>query len=223
MSSAVEPSNPDNRQLTGASRWRIPAVVGGGLLVGGVVGWLLLSMLQVGPFRPQSFHGTEIQLPEAAVDFTLADPSGKLVSISDFRGQVVLLYFGYTYCPDICPSTLAELKKARQELGRDADETQTIMVTVDPERDTPEALANYLSHFDPAFIGLWGSEEEIKAAASPLGIFFEKQEGSVESGYLVDHTGAVLLVGRDGTWRLLYSIGTPGNDIASDIRLILKE
>lgn len=212
----------ENKPATPTRRNSI-AVVGGGILFSGVAGVLLLYLLQIGPFAPYSFHGTVIELPEPAADFTLTDHNGGQVSLSDFRGQVVILYFGYTYCPDICPTTLAELAKVNQELGRDAGETEMIMISVDPLRDTPDRLASYLAHFDPAFIGLTGTEDEIKAAASPLGIFYQKQDGSVKSGYLVDHTGAQLLIDEEGYFRLLFAIGTPADEIAADLRHILRE
>jgi len=132
------------------------------------------------------------------------------------------VYFGYTYCPDVCPTTLAELARALQRVGRRADQVQVIMITVDPERDTPEILARYLAHFDARFLGLSGTAAEIAAAATPLGIYFAKHEGTAATGYLVDHTATVAVIDRDGYLRLVFPFGTPGEDIASDLIHLLK-
>lgn len=194
---------------------------GGLALLGGlVVGWLLIQLLN-GRFGPHQFHGTVIQSPAPAANFTLTGHNGEPVSLRDFRGKVVLLYFGYTYCPDVCPATLVELKKARAALGDDAQDVQVLMVSVDPQRDTPDKLAQYMTHFDPTFVGLTGSESDITAAATPFGIFYEKHPGSVESGYLIDHTASVVALDRDGYLRLVYPFDTPGAAIAEDVAVLL--
>lgn len=174
------------------------------------------------PFVPPSFHGVLIQSPQPVSDFALTSHSGEEVHLKDFRGQVVLIYFGYTFCPDACPATMNELKTMREELGDRADRVQVLMVTVDPERDTPEALAEYLGHFDDAFLGLTGTEEQILAAATPLGVYYSKSEGSAATGYLVDHTTSLVAVDQDGYLRLIYSHGTPGEDIAEDMRYLTR-
>lgn len=185
-----------------------------GLLVGRVVLYILDASY--------TYHGTVLQSPVPANNFTLTGHDGNPVSLEDFRGQAVLLYFGYTFCPDVCPSTLSELARTKEALGRDADKLQVIMVTVDPERDTPEKLEKYVTHFDPDFLGLTGSEDEIAAAATPLGIYYEKQGGSEATGYLVDHTASVIAVDPEGHLRLIYPFGTPGEDIAEDIRHLIR-
>lgn len=169
-----------------------------------------------------AFHGIVMQSPEPAPDFTMTTSAGERASLSDFRGKVVLLYFGYTFCPDACPTTMAELKKTVKALGDESDKVQVIMVSVDPERDTPEALAEYLAHFDPSFLGMTGTEEEMMAAAVPLGIYVNKHAGSPATGYLVDHTTTVAAVDRDGYLRLIYPFNTPGEDIAADVRRLIR-
>lgn len=173
------------------------------------------------PFGNPNFHGVLMQSPDPVPDFTLTDQNGQPVSLSDFRGKLVLLYFGYTFCPDVCPTTLNELKKAQAALGKSAGDVQVIMVSVDPERDTPEKLGEYLLHFDPSFIGLTGTEEELLTAATPLGIFFSKDEGTAATGYLVNHTATVSLIDADGYLRLVYPYGTTGADIAADAKRLL--
>ena len=191
------------------------------LLVGAVVVWSAINGRL--PFGAPAFHGTVIQSPDVVADFTLTSSTGDQLSLSDLRGKVVLLYFGYTFCPDACPTTLNELKKVPSALGDRADEVQVVMVTVDPQRDTPEVLREFLAHFDPSFLGLTGTEEEIMAAASPLGIYFAAHEGSPATGYLVDHTTSVLAIDKEGYLRLLYSFETPGEAIADDMRHLVRQ
>ncbi len=194
-------------------------VIGAGALVLGLlVGWGLLQLLE----RPYIYHGTVIQSQSPAANFTLTGAGDEQVSLSDFRDKVVLLYFGYTYCPDVCPATMVELKKAMQILGEDADKAQVILISVDPDRDSPEKLAEYVTHFNPNFIGLTGTEDEIAGAATPFGIFYEKHPGSIESGYLIDHTASVVAIDPDGYLRLVYPFDTPGEAIAADIQEMAK-
>ncbi len=194
---------------------------GGALvLLAAVVGWSIINGRL--PFVPPSFHGVLMQSPQPVTDFTLTAHTGEEVHLKDFRGQVVLLYFGYTFCPDACPATMNELKTMREALGERADRVQVLMVSVDPERDTPEALAAYLGHFDDSFLGLTGSEEQILAAATPLGVYYSKNEGSAATGYLVDHTTSLVAVDQDGYLRLIYSHGTAGEDIAEDMRYLTR-
>jgi protein SCO1/2 len=173
-------------------------------------------------FKPYTFHGMVLQSPEPAANFTLTSHLGQPVSLSDFKGQLVLLYFGYTTCPDVCPTTLAELKQARQLLGKRSDEVQVLMVTVDPERDTVPVLADYMTHFDPSFIGLTGTPEEIAEIATYYGVFYERKESESALGYLVDHTATVMVVDRDGYLRMIYPYGTKFEDITADLDYMLK-
>ena len=180
------------------------------------VGYFTLNAL-----KPYAFHGAILQSPKPAHDFTLTNHYGQDTSLSDYDGKVVLLYFGYTACPDVCPTTLAEIKKATELLGERADEVQTIMVTVDPERDTVEIMAEYLAHFHPSFLGMIGTPDEVAQIATYYGIFFQKQETDSVLGYLVDHTATVMLVDQDGYLRLIFPYGTEGSEIAEDITYVL--
>lgn len=190
----------------------------GGLVVGIGLGWLLLSVI-----RPPVYHGQVVDSQTPVTNFTLTGHSGQPVSLVDFRDKVVMIYFGYTYCPDVCPATMVELKKAVQALGRQAGEVQVLMVSLDPERDTPEVLAKYLAHFDPSFIGLTGTKDEIIAASTPLGIFYEQEEGSAATGYLVNHTATVMVLDKRGYLRLVYPFDTPGEDISADLRTLIRD
>jgi protein SCO1/2 len=164
----------------------------------------------------REFAGAHLAAPQPVPDFTLTSATGP-VSLSDFAGQYVFLYFGYTFCPDVCPATLSNLAAVRQELGEDGDKMQVIMVSVDPERDTPEVLEKYVSHFDPTFLGITGSKEEIDAAGKPLGIYYEIHEGSAASGYLVDHTARAFLIDPEGNARVAYPHDAPREGILADL------
>lgn len=172
--------------------------------------------------QPYQYHGLLLDSPVPASDVTLTSHTGEAVSLSDFRGGLTALYFGYTFCPDVCPTTLSTLNQALELMGDKANEVQVVLVSVDPERDTPEALASYLSNFNPAFVGLTGTPEQIASAATPFGIFFEKHEGSAATGYLVDHTASVMVLDREGRLRLVLPFGTPAEEIAADLKQLLK-
>lgn len=173
-------------------------------------------------FRPHTFHGTVIQSPETSHDFTLTGINGD-VSLSDYRGKLVLLYFGYTFCPDICPATLANVGQALKQIGSNADDVQTIMISLDPQRDTPEKLAEYTAHFHPSFIGVTGTQEQLDAVASLYGIFYQVNEGSDATGYLIDHTATLLVIDREGFLKLVFPFGVTVDEIADDLKYMLRQ
>lgn len=173
-------------------------------------------------FRPPELHGTVLQSPERTDDFVLTGSDGQEVHLRDFEGKWTLLYFGYTYCPDVCPTTMADLKEAHAQLGGRADDVQVVMVSVDPERDTPERISEYVSFFDPSFVGLTGAPEAIDAAATQFGVFFEKVSTDGASTYLVNHTSTVLVVDPEGYLRYVIPYGVSGADIAADLRYLMR-
>jgi protein SCO1 len=192
------------------------------MLVGTVVIALLAAVI-LWRMRPPEFHGVFIQSPDQAADFTLMTSTGEPMSLSDFGDKEVMLYFGYTFCPDVCPTTLNDLAVMMEELGpKRAEKVQVIMVSVDPERDTVEQLATYMPYFHPSFLGMTGSLEDIQTIASQFGIFFERQEGDTQAGYLVDHTAVVTLVDRDGHVRMVFPYGTTGEDMAADLSYLMR-
>lgn len=205
---------------SGAIRWLIVALTVLVVAVGALTVWTLIEGRL--PFGAPRFNGVLMQSPQPVPDFEMMASTGERVRLSDFRGQPVLIYFGYTFCPDACPTTLAELKKVMAQLGPDADKLQVLMVSVDPERDTPEALGAYLASFDPSFIGLSGTEEEVLSAATPLGVYFSAHEGTTQSGYLVDHTTTLMALDQDGYLRLMYPYETPADAITADMRTLLR-
>ena len=188
----------------------------------GAIAILAIVVIAVWWIRPPEMHGVVLQSPQRLTDFTLDTSTGDPMSLSDFRGKPVLIYFGYTFCPDVCPTTLNDLSNTMEALGKKADDIQVIMVSVDPQRDTPEQLATYLKYFDPRFIGMTGTKDEIDAAATQFGVFYEAHEGTAATGYLVDHTSTVALVDGDGYLREIFSFDTPGEDIAADVAYWLR-
>ena len=173
-------------------------------------------------FRPHTFHGTVIQSPEPSYNFTLTSSSGD-VSLTDYRGKLVLMYFGYTFCPDICPATLANVGQALRDLGSRADDIQVIMVSLDPERDTPEKLSDYVDQFHPSMIGITGTKEKLDEVASLYGIFYQKAEGSDATGYLIDHTATMLVLDREGYLKLVFPFGVTSQEIADDLKYMLRQ
>jgi protein SCO1/2 len=174
-------------------------------------------------FRPHTFHGTVIQSPEPSFDFKLNSADGE-VSLSDYRGKIVLVYFGYTFCPDICPATLANVGQALRSMKESqADEVRLIMVSLDPQRDTPEKLAEYVGHFHPSFIGITGTDEKLAEVTSLYGIFYEKSPGSTAETYLIDHTATLLVIDREGYLKLVFPFGVTVDEIADDLKYMLNQ
>ena len=158
-----------------------------------------------------------------APDFELARTGGESFRLSDARGEIVVLFFGYTSCPDICPTTLAELKTALDRLDEEeAENVKVVFVTVDPERDTPERVQEYVDHFDQAFVGLSGSEQELAHVWNEYGVFRQKVEGTSAAGYLVDHTARVTVIDQEGNLRVSYPFDTPVETIVHDLQVLMN-
>lgn len=161
---------------------------------------------------------TEVEPAEPIEDFTLNSTNGDPVNLSDYRGKWVLIYFGFTFCPDFCPATLLDFKQVKETLGEDADQVEFMMISVDGERDTPEVLSTYLQRYDESFVGLTGMPEEVQPVAQEFGVHFEKRENPGSEYYTVDHTISVFLVNPEGEWTTLYTHGTDPTMIAEDIQ-----
>ena len=172
--------------------------------------------------RPHEFSGTVIQSPSAAPAFTLRTDAGP-VSLGDFEGKLVLLFFGYSNCPDACPTTLVKVASAVSSLdSADAEEVRLVFVTIDPARDTAEVVGEYVRHFDDRFIGASGTEEEIERVAGLYGIFRRAGEGSVGEGYLIEHVRTLMVIGREGKLREVIPFGTDSASIATDLAYWLR-
>lgn len=174
--------------------------------------------------RSPSLRGQQLDPPRPVPDLAVRDDRGQVFRLADQRGKVVLLFFGYTTCPDVCPATLARWKRVRQELGTDAERVRFVFVTVDPERDTPQRVREYLGLFSPDFVGLVGSEKDLQPFYRTFGAVFEKvpQPGSA-TGYLVAHSAHVPVVDTRGRWRLRFNPETSVEDYVHDLRVLLRE
>lgn len=171
------------------------------------------------PKLPSPFHAAEVGAKVAQADFRLTDHNGKPRSLADFRGKAVVVFFGYTHCPDVCPTTLADLAQVMRLLGKDAERVQVLFITVDPERDKPELMAQYVPTFHPSFLGLHGDAQATAQAAGAFGVTFQKQPTS--SGYNMDHSAGTFLIDPQGRVRLLAPYAQRADWLAEDIRLLL--
>ncbi|MCB9133899.1 MAG: SCO family protein [Anaerolineales bacterium] len=173
-------------------------------------------------FFPYTFHGLVLQEPKAAPEFLLTDHNGQLAKLSRFQGKIVILFFGYTNCPDVCPTTLSTLAKALSRLGKKASDVQVLFVSVDPTRDTQEQLAAYVTQFDPDFLGLTGNPGAIAQTAADYGIYYEVQPGESEDVYWIDHTSTIMVIDPRGRLRLVLPFGVSAEDVAADLQRLLK-
>lgn len=190
----------------------------GGLLVVGLLlaGWQILS-------GGYTFQGSLIDPPAPAADFTLTDQNGQAFQLSSQQGKVVLIFFGYTNCPDVCPITLTDFKRIKTELGDLAAEVRFVLITVDPERDTVERLGLYLPSYDPAFYGLTGTREQLEPVWKSYGVYQAQQESGSAVGYLVDHAARIYAIDQQGNWRLTYPFEMDRGAVIEDVRQLLKE
>ena len=178
-----------------------------------------LALLAACDSRPQ-FKSTDITGADYGRALELTDHTGKPRRLEDFRGKAVVLFFGFTQCPDVCPTTLAEIASAVKQLGPDADRVQVLLVTVDPERDTPKLLADYVTAFDPRFLALRGDLAATQRVAKEFKIYFEKRPQG--AGYTVDHSAQSYVLDPQGRLRLLVRHDRIGKDLADDLRALLR-
>ncbi len=164
--------------------------------------------------------GTLLDPPKEVSDFTLTDQDGQPFRLSDLRGRVALLFFGYTNCPDICPTTLSEFKRVKALLGDDAQRVAFVFVSVDGARDTPERLAAYVRAFDPQFIGLTGDDAALRPIARDFGVFYQRVNYESDANYLVDHTASTFVVDQQGRLRLVFPYGTDPSAIVTRLRAL---
>ena len=167
------------------------------------------------------FRSTDITGADFGKELALTGHDGKPRTLADFRGKAVVIFFGFTHCPDICPTTLVDAAAVMKALGKDADRVQVLMVTVDPERDTPAVLAKYVPAFDPRFLGLYGDAAATQRAAKEFKIFYEKRPGSAPGAYSVDHSGQSYVLDPQGRLRLFVRHDRIAQDLADDLRALL--
>ena len=190
----------------------------GSVLLAGLLlaGWRVLN----GGYQ---YQGSLIDPPAPAADFTLRDQNGEIFRLSDQKGKVVLIFFGYTNCPDVCPITLTDFKRIKDELGDLAAEVRFVLITVDPERDTVERLRNYLPGYDPSFYGLTGERAQLEKVWRSYGVYQAGQEAEGEAGYEVEHTARIYAIDKHGSWRLTYPLEMGRKAVIEDVRHLLKE
>lgn len=172
--------------------------------------------------RSPQFKSTDITGVDYGKALELVDHQGKARRLEDFRGKAVVLSFGFTHCPDVCPTTLADLAQVMRQLGADADRVQVLFVTVDPERDTEELLAKYVPAFDARFLGLRGDLEATRRVAKEFKVYFEKRPGASPGAYSVDHSAQSYVLDPQGRLRLFVRHERIGEDLAPDLRALLK-
>jgi protein SCO1 len=174
------------------------------------------------PGKP-SFKSVDVTGADFGRELKLTDHTGKPRSLTDFQGKVVVVFFGFTQCPDVCPTTLVEMKAVKEKLGKDGERVQVLFVTVDPERDTPELLAKYVPAFDPTFLGLYGDAEAIARTAKEFKVFYKRVPGSSPTNYSVDHTAALYIYDPSGKLRLFAKHAQGADALAHDIKLLLDQ
>jgi protein SCO1/2 len=170
--------------------------------------------------RPQ-FKSTDITGADYGKSLELTDHTGRARKLEDFRGKAVVLFFGFTHCPDVCPTTLADVSQAIKQLGADAERVQVLFVTVDPERDTREVLAKYVTAFDPRFLGLYGDAAATQRAAKEFKVYYEKRKSG--DSYSVDHSAQSYVIDPQGRLRLFLRYDRIASDLPNDLRTLLKQ
>lgn len=182
---------------------------------------LLMLLLGACSEQPSPYHAIDVTWQHAHADFLLNDFNGRPRSLLDFRGKVVVLFFGYTHCPEVCPTTLADLAAVMRLLGKDASRVQVIFITLDPARDSPALLEKFVTSFNPSFLGLYGDAESTAKAAKSFGVNYEKHDDK-HGGYTLDHSDGIYLTGTRGKPLLLSPYEQPAEKLAQDIRLLLS-
>lgn len=172
--------------------------------------------------KKPSFNAVDITGADYAKGFTLSDADGKQRTLADFKGKVVVMFFGYAQCPDVCPTTMSEMAQVKQQLGSDGDKLQVLFVTVDPERDTPPVMKAYMGAFDPGFVALIPTPEQLPALAKDYKVYYKKVEGKTPTSYSMDHSAASFVYDTEGRLRLYarYGAGVPA--MVSDLKALLK-
>ncbi len=192
------------------------------MLVGGLAAWALAGCERGTPAAP-SFKAVDITGADYARDFNLPDVDGRRRTLADFKGRVTVVFFGFTQCPDVCPTTLLELATVKKALGPDGERVQGVFITVDPERDTPDLLRAYVANFGAGFVALRGTPEETQATAKQFKVFYAKVPGSTPASYTIDHTAASYVFDAQGRVRLFTRYGSGAEALTHDLKLLLAE
>jgi protein SCO1/2 len=187
--------------------------------------WLCCLLALTACEKPQTpkvpFANTDITGSDYAKGFSLTDHNGKSRTLADFKGKVVVIFFGYTHCPDVCPTTLSELAGIKKALGSDAERLQVLFITLDPERDTPELMAGFVPAFDSSFLGLWGEQAVIDKVAKDFKVFAQKVPSKDGKSYTIDHTAGSYVFDDQGRIRLFVRHGQGGDGLQKDLQRLL--
>lgn len=170
-----------------------------------------------------AFRGADITGAEYAKALSLPDISGQPRTLGDFKGKVTVVFFGYTQCPDVCPTTMAELAQVKKSLGADGDKLQAVFITIDPERDTPEILKSYMASFDPSFVALRGTLEQTQAAAKEFKVYFAKVPGKTEGSYTMDHSAGSFILDAKGNPRVFERYGAGPEGLTADVKALIAQ
>ncbi|MDH4377416.1 MAG: SCO family protein [Ramlibacter sp.] len=171
----------------------------------------------------QPFQSFDLTDAKYARGFELPDFDGQTRRLQDFRGKLVVVFFGFTQCPDVCPTAMTDLVEVKRQLGADGDKLQAVFVTVDPERDTPEVLKAYIANFDPSFVGLRGTPEQLAQVVQEFKVYYKKVEGKTPGAYTMDHSAASFIYDTQGRLRLYLRPGAGPQVLLGDLQLLLKE
>lgn len=183
----------------------------------------LLAVLFLAACSPSTFKATDITGADFARAFDLTGHDGKRYTLADFKGKVVLVFFGFTQCPDVCPTSLARLAEVAKALGADAEQMQVVFISVDPERDTRELLSQYVPAFNPRFLGLFGDAEATARTAKEFKVIYQKQPGKTDTTYTIDHSAGTYVFDKAGRVRLFLRHEAATEDVVHDLRILLKQ
>jgi protein SCO1 len=188
-----------------------------GLLLG-----TLLALAACSDPKP-AFSGIDITGADYATGFSLTDHNGQPRTLADFKGKAVVVFFGFTQCPDVCPTSLAEMAEAKRLLGPDGERLQGLFISIDPERDTPEIMKAYMDSFDPGFLALYAAPGDLPELAKSYRIYYKKVEGKTPTSYTMDHSAGSYVYDPRGNIRLYHRYGTGAQALASDLKILLND
>ena len=194
----------------------LAAVLGATLLAG-------CDKLGIASKPAEPFRGADITGADYARSISLPDVNGQPRTLGDFKGKVTVVFFGYTQCPDVCPTTMAELAQVKKALGPDGDKLQAVFITIDPERDTPEILKSYMASFDPSFVALRGTLEQTQATAKEFKVYFAKVPGKTEGSYTMDHSAGAFVLDTKGNVRLFERYGAGAEGLTADVKALIAQ
>ena len=187
-----------------------------------LVGAAALALAACGDNKP-AFTGIDITGADYATGFALTDHNGQARTLADFQGKAVVIFFGFTQCPDVCPTSLGELAEARRLLGADGERLQGLFISIDPERDTPEIMKEYMANFDPSFLALYAAPEGLPELAKSYRIYYKKVPGSTPTSYTMDHSAGSYVYDAKGRIRLYHRYGSGAQALANDVKRLLSE